>query len=91
MEGFTIARKLLALNDDLNLQHALLVAVHHQIDPFAKEGIDGITLHEAWTAREVMFEEYYGNPRCATILCRINDICYEYEAIRRNLEGAGAS
>ena len=86
MEGFSTVKKLTKLVEDLNLCHALLVAVHHQIDPYAKGGIDEITLHETLVAKETMFAEYYGNPRCATILARINDICCEFEAIRNHLE-----
>lgn len=89
MEGFTTVEKLAKLSKDLNLCHALLVAVHHQIDPYAKGGIDEIRLHEAWAAKETIFAEYYGNPRCATILARINDICYEFEAIYYDLNGRG--
>ncbi len=85
MEGFSTAKKLKKLVEDLNLCHAFLVAVHHQIDPYAQGGIDAITLYETVIAKETMFAEYYGNPRCASILARIHDICYEFEAIRDSL------
>lgn len=71
------------IQDQLNIEHERLVAVHHAIDP---KGCDVISPHECLCAFDSVFGEYLLNPRCDSIIKRVRALVKDYSEILKASE-----